>query len=414
MVLLRLTVCCLLLGAALAKPQTKAAEPVPLSDKEPRATYVLQPGQYFFTSPNYPNNYGNDFRRRWVIRGSDGQDVTVQCDPVDIEFHSSCRYDFLRVNGVKYCGTSPVPATSAAELRVVFKTDSSVTASGFYCLVTVPEPGSTSGTTAGTTAGTTSGTTQAPGDSCCGVANRVTRIVGGEATEVNEYPWQVGLVNTGNNRPWCGGTVINNQWVMTAAHCTAGESAGNLQVLLRKHNIGSDSNQIRMSVSQIVDHPSYNSRTLSHDFSLLKLSQTIDFSSLSNQVAPACLPSGGDFVDVDAIVSGWGTLSSGGSRPSVLQDVTVQTMSNAECTSDLGQGQIDSSMICADVDAGGKDSCQGDSGGPLVTDVSGRYTLIGVVSWGYGCADQGSPGVYSRITAVSSWISQTTAGASLC
>ena len=242
------------------------------------------------------------------------------------------------------------------------------------------------------------------------------RIVGGTETAVNEQPWHAALVSVGGSLPFCGGTVINTLWVMTTAHCTEFRDASNTQVLLRKHSACADANQIRRNISQIVDHPSHNSTTLSHDFSLLKLSQAIDFTALQNEVAPACLPFNDCFDDVDAIVSGWGTTlpEDSVSESDVLRSVTVQTMSNAECTSDLGPGEIDFSMICADVDAGGKDSCQGDSGGPLVTEVGGRYTLIGVVSWGNGCADQGSPGVYSRITAVSNWIATTTAGASLC
>ena len=409
--MLLVAISCLLLGAALAKPAPESLselQPKALPAQTSRASYVVPPGLYYFTSPNYPNNYDINDSKEWNIQGTGGQDITVSCDPFNLEYHSSCVWDYLMINGVKHCGSGPVAAVTSAELRITFYSDYSVTRSGFYCLVDVPEAGVTTAATS-----TTQGSTQAPGDQCCGVANRVTRIVGGQETEVNEYPWQVGLANTGSNWPWCGGTVINKQWVMTAAHCTSGKSPSSIQVLLRKHNLHSDSNQIRADVVQIVNHPSYNSGTqLSHDFSLLKLSSPLDFTD--NRVAPACLPSGGDFVDVPAIVSGWGTTSSGGSQPNALRDVTVETMSNAECKGDYGQSKIDASMICADVDAGGKDSCQGDSGGPLVTDVGGRYNLIGVVSWGYGCAVQGRPGVYSRITYVSDWIAQTTAGASLC
>ena len=451
--------CGLLLGAALARPEPgdlkNNPQPLPATRAAPadeiqhrqvqpknllemntnqRRRYVLRPGRYFFTSHRYPNNYTNNFEQRWIIFGEDRQVLSVDCNyknDFDVEEHEVCKYDFLRINGVKYCNGREPPSNpvSARKLRVKFKSDFSVTGKGFYCLLIVPGDSETTTTTTTTTTATATTTTAAtattttaattstgttpPGDQCCGIANRTTRIVGGEETEVNEYPWQVGLVNTGGNRPWCGGTVINNQWVMTAAHCTAGESAGRLQVLLGKHSTNSDNNQIRVNVAQIVSHPKYNTGTaLSHDFSLLKLSSTLDFSDI--RVAPACLPSGGDFVDVSAIVSGWGTLSSGGSRPDNLMEVTVETMSNAECRGDLGQGRIDASMICADVDDGGKDSCQGDSGGPLVTDVGGRYNLIGVVSWGFGCAVKDNPGVYARITHVSQWIADTTAGASLC
>ena len=243
-----------------------------------------------------------------------------------------------------------------------------------------------------------------PGDRCCGIANRAVRIVGGEATEENEYPWQVALVGRRQNVPFCGGTLISREWVMTAAHCTAGASDGAIQVLLEKHFTSSgDDDQIRRDVIQIANHPDYNRTTFTHDFSLLQLSAPVDF---SDEVAPACLPTGGDFVNVSAVVSGWGTTASGGSQPSELHDVTVETLSNDRCN-ELLFNLVDGSMICAGVDGGGKDSCQGDSGGPLVTDVGGRYNLIGVVSWGFDCGDPRYPGVYSRITAVSDWIDET-------
>merc|ERR1711939_399599 len=94
----------------------------------------------------------------------------------------------------------------------------------------------------------------------------------------------------------------------------------------------------------------------------------------------------------------------GGSQPSVLQEVNVNTMTNAQCTS------ARSNMLCAG-GQGGKDSCQGDSGGPLVTkESSGSYSLIGVVSWGIGCAQEGYPGVYSRVTSQLGWIQSNMQG----
>ena len=391
------------------------SDPQPL----PALIYVLKQGQYYITSPNYPSQYPINRDIRWTVRGDQNQTITIGCANFDVESHSSCDYDYLRINDEDHCGSGAVADVTSTELRIRFFTDDFIGGRGFYCLITVPDGSgatTTTGSTDTTTTGSSTTTDGTTGDVCCGMANRNTRsrdrIVGGAATAVNELPWQAALVDSGDDEPSCGGTVINTLWVMTAAHCTARRSTSDTQVLLRKHKTEADANQIRRNISQIVDHPSYDYITFSHDFSLLRLSQAIDFTG--NEVAPACLPSGGSFDDVDAIVSGWGTTSSRGSSPSVLHSVTVQTMSNAECTSDMGSGTIDFSMICADVDAGGKDSCEGDAGGPLVTEVGGRYTLIGVSSWGYGCADQGSPGVYSRITAVSDWIATTTAGASLC
>ena len=111
------------------------------------------------------------------------------------------------------------------------------------------------------------------------------------------------------------------------------------------------------------------------------------------------------------MVSGWGTLSSGGSSPNKLQEVTVQVTENANC-GNYPQNEITANMMCAGTE--GKDSCQGDSGGPLVTKVSNRYHLVGVVSWGYGCAAANYPGVYARITKVLDWINTTISAGNTC
>ncbi|CAG0887922.1 unnamed protein product [Darwinula stevensoni] len=102
-------------------------------------------------------------------------------------------------------------------------------------------------------------------------------------------------------------------------------------------------------------------------------------------------------------VSGWGTLSAGGSSPTILQVVDVYTYTDSNCNSLLGGG-VTSDMICAGVDEGGKDSCQGDSGGPLFL-TGGNQHLVGIVSWGYGCARPRQPGVYAQTSTHINWLS---------
>merc|ERR1712106_643899 len=119
-----------------------------------------------------------------------------------------------------------------------------------------------------------------------------------------------------------------------------------------------------------------------------------------------------DYNDYWATVTGWGTLASGGSTSSKLREVNVKVMNNTECKgSSYPASWITSQMMCANVDGGGKDACQGDSGGPLVVTGNGSdtYTLVGMVSWGSGCAQERYPGVYSRVTKQLQWIQQTTA-----
>jgi len=249
-----------------------------------------------------------------------------------------------------------------------------------------------------------------PSTSCkCGVpqVDRL-RIVGGQPAAKNEYPWQVAFIRTGSTRPFCGGTLISSNTVLTAAHCQT--SVFLFQVVLGEHDVTRSDGEQRVSPSQWISHPSYNSRNSDNDFAIVRLSQHVSF---SNTVMPACMPdTSKNYDNVPATVTGWGTLTSGGSQPNVLYEVDVNTQSNTQCAgpaTTYSSNDITSNMICAANI--GKDSCQGDSGGPLVTLENNRhYSLIGVVSWGYGCAQQGAPGVYARVTQQLGWINGNTQG----
>lgn len=128
-------------------------------------------------------------------------------------------------------------------------------------------------------------------------------------------------------------------------------------------------------------------------------------SRIFRRVRPACLP----FVvpapasGTSCWITGWGTLSSGGSQPNQLMQVSVPVVSRQQCDGAYPQ-KIHDSMVCAGFAKGGKDSCQGDSGGPMVCETGGRYYLQGVTSWGYGCAAPGKYGVYAKITYLLNWI----------
>ena len=191
-----------------------------------------------------------------------------------------------------------------------------------------------------------------------------------------------------------------------------------------------DTNEERLTITEIINHPSYNAFTEENDIAVIKVSGS--FSCSEGKIWPACLPSSNKYSYVgweDTIVSGWGTLSSGGVSPSTLQWVNVPPVSDATCNQFLSyDGDITANMICAGettcrhnvkdiltvkhvegLQAGGVDSCQGDSGGPLVSKAAGvdtGYSLIGVVSWGIGCALPNFYGVYAEVSYYLSWIAQ--------
>merc|ERR1712088_431569 len=251
-------------------------------------------------------------------------------------------------------------------------------------------------------------------DCTCGIAQRSTRIVGGQEVEVNEWPWQAGMVWSGSSSVFCGATVISDEWILTASHCVDGTAASEIQMLLGEHDYWDSDEPVRMDISEIIMHPDYNSNTVDQDFALLRMANPIDWAANPN-TRPACLPeyTAGDYDQWMSTVTGWGTTSSGGPTSNVLLEVDVKVISNSECNA--AYGGITSNMLCA-ADAsgnGGSDACQGDSGGPLVacgmdgncgTNPGQNYELIGVVSFGIGCAEKDFPGVYARTTAALDWI----------
>ncbi|XP_055371671.1 trypsin-7-like [Condylostylus longicornis] len=249
----------------------------------------------------------------------------------------------------------------------------------------------------------------------CGWINS-NRIVGGFAVRYNKYPWIAQL--TYNSRFFCGGSLINDKFVLTAAHCTTGFKANNLGVRLLQFDRNAASTGIHRAVKQIIAHPNYNTRTLDNDIALLELSHTVP---LNGATRPVCLPDAQHTFDYqDAIVAGWGLTVEQGQVSSILREVTVPVISNNDCKKTKYGNMITENMLCAgDVKKGGKDACQGDSGGPLIapSKSNGRtnaFALAGVVSYGYGCAKANAPGVYARVTKYLPWILQNTQNSCYC
>jgi len=229
-------------------------------------------------------------------------------------------------------------------------------------------------------------------------------IVGGVVvSSATKYPYQASYM-TGNNLK-CGGSIINNWYVLTAAHCVASATPANERVSvgsLRFSGSVSPAPQYH-KVVRATKHPSYNSGTIDFDVAFLELETPITYTTSAQPVrlAPASSP---QFEGEIASVTGWGTTSEGGSISQVLREVEIPVISNTQCRNYYGASSITNQMVCAYVTGGGKDSCQGDSGGPAVIGSGTARLQIGIVSWGQGCARNGYPGVYTRVSSVYNWI----------
>jgi len=234
------------------------------------------------------------------------------------------------------------------------------------------------------------------------------RIVGGETAVPHSWPWQVGLSANGQRSFTCGGSLLNEEWIMTAAHCTQGSFSNPAvwTVRIGDHDTFTEEpSQINAQVQRVIRHPQYAG--FNNDVALMKLSSRV---TLSAEVGFSCLPSGPiTFLDgMECVVTGWGLTTEGGTTPRQLNQVRVPVVSQAQCRGFYGAG-ITNQMICAGLTQGGRDACQGDSGGPLVCQIGGIWYQAGIVSFGQGCAQPQSPGVYARVSEFTEWIQDTIA-----
>uniref|UniRef100_A0A8C6SJH0 chymotrypsin n=1 Tax=Neogobius melanostomus TaxID=47308 RepID=A0A8C6SJH0_9GOBI len=228
------------------------------------------------------------------------------------------------------------------------------------------------------------------------------KIVNGENAVSGSWPWQVSLQD-GSGFHFCGGSLINQYWVVTAAHCRV--STSNHRVILGEHDRGYNSEPIQVkTISRAITHPYYNSgQSFNNDITLLKLSSPVQ---LTSRISPVCLATSSTNIPsgTKCVTTGWGRTGST-SSPRILQQVALPLLSPAQCKQYWGQNRITDAMICAG--ASGVSSCQGDSGGPLVCESSGVWSLVGIVSWGTSNCNVRTPAVYARVSYLRRWIDQT-------
>lgn len=218
-------------------------------------------------------------------------------------------------------------------------------------------------------------------------------VVGGDSAHLADYPWVVYLSDS-HGFQFCGGAIAAGDKVVTAAHCVQNQAPRSIQVVAGRENKQS-SGGVVATVTNIWSHPAYRPGDQSSDIAVLTVDRPL-------RQSPVPLASKRDTAldrpGTMATVLGWGALVEGGTASATLHKADLPVAPDQQCTTAYGSRYSPQTMLCAGFAEGAVDSCQGDSGGPLVAD--GK--LIGLVSWGNGCARPGNPGVYTRVTALSS------------
>lgn len=248
-------------------------------------------------------------------------------------------------------------------------------------------------------------------------------VVGGVDADKGAYPWQISFQWSSTlvgNLHMCGGTIISKDWILTAAHCITDIKYFTYIIVAGEHNLQVEegTEQVR-EIQEFIVHPGYSDDNTVNDIALLHLKTPLKFDAM---VQPACLPKTSMKEQIysdgaKTILSGWGELDpkgifesqKEGRIPDILQATSFPVVDLDVCNGPgKYHGMIRKGMFCAGFMAGGADACQGDSGGPLVEEVEGKIVVVGVVSWGAGCAQKNKPGVYTNVLEFMPWIEKNT------
>ncbi|KAI8898943.1 trypsin-like cysteine/serine peptidase domain-containing protein, partial [Globomyces pollinis-pini] len=241
-----------------------------------------------------------------------------------------------------------------------------------------------------------------------GSAPDSTYIVNGvDVSSVDKYPWIVGLYFNGNSLPFCGGVLLNTNTVLTAGHCTVGQSASNIQVVAHRLDLRQSPQSENAAIFNVVSlrtHPGFDSSngwSIRNDIGILKVS-LVSGVAPTNQIIldRGGLTSPGTYL----VTAGWGRTSFNGPQSPILKETTVPITTNDVCYSAYPPLQSNPTSFCAGYDDGHTDACNGDSGGPLFQPQGNSAVLVGLVSSGFECARPNKPGVYTKISSLLNWI----------
>lgn len=238
------------------------------------------------------------------------------------------------------------------------------------------------------------------------------QIINGQDAKRCDWIWQAQLRTVWDGNATCGGTLISDTWVLSAAHCTFGKPTEGFEVVLGNyHRAGMTPGAVSRTVKRIVQNPSFNFRYLRNNLALIELTSPV---SLEGCVGAVCLPEADDALadGEECWITGWGTTRVGWfTFPQNLQEAKLTTVSNSDCQKDgaYPNWAITQDMVCASgktSDGEFMDACHGDYGGPLVCQRKGAWYLHGVSSFSYGCARATHPGVWARTADHRDWIKE--------
>jgi secreted trypsin-like serine protease len=237
------------------------------------------------------------------------------------------------------------------------------------------------------------------------------KIVGGAEARAGDDPWQVALVaaeRTDGNFAFCGGSIVRPNWILSAAHCVdKGTSPSQVDVV--SGTVDLDNGGTRSRVAEIIIHRDWDPSSHNNDIALLRLAGTASGQPVG--IPSAAVESRATQPGTNVRVTGWGRTSQGGTSVRRLRTVDMPIVSRSDCNDRVSyNGGITDNMICAGRQQGGSDSCQGDSGGPLTGTAGANRALLGIVSFGEGCAKPNKYGVYTRAGNYGGWVDSCIAG----